>query len=112
MFKPRHVSAASSHRWPSESADLELSESELEVVLGGQSLSDPGRAPSHRSGATVQTVLEDPSLAPLLDGFHLTGATGDYARWAAVYQDSREVSQERGMILDAEQREAQAQKQG
>jgi len=110
MFKPRHVSTASSRRW--HSADLELSESELAVVLGGQSRPDPGLVLPRQSAATVETVLEDPALAPLLDGFHLTLATGDYAHWAAVYQDSREISQERGMILDAEQREAQVQKQG
>jgi len=112
MFKPRHVSAASSRPWHSESADLELSESELEVVLGGQSLSDPGHAPSRQSVETVQIVREDPSLAPLLDGFHLAVAAGDYAQWAAAYQESRELSQERGMILDAEQREAEGQKRG
>jgi len=109
MFKRRHATPASPCQWHTESAELELSESELCLVVGGQSQPSLGPVLFHEAVATMKPVVGavDPVLASLREGFHLVVPAGDYARWAAEYQESRELSQERGMMLDAEQLEAQ-----
>jgi hypothetical protein len=113
MFKPRHTTTASSRSLPTESPALELLECELRMILGGQSQPDPGQELSDQFVTTVKTVMDtiDPVIAPFREGINLLVAAGNYARWAAEYQESREISEERGKQLDAEQREAEEQKQ-
>ena len=52
-----------------------------------------------------------PILSPLEEGFKLALATGNYVRWAAEHQESRELSDERAMQIEAEEREWEEQKQ-
>jgi hypothetical protein len=113
MFKPRHASIASLSSFPSEQAVRGLSLSELAMVLGGQGRPDPGQQLSDQFGETVTSVLEavEPLFAPVREGVELAYAVGNYARWAVEHQESRELSEERGLQLEAEQREAEEQKQ-
>jgi hypothetical protein len=64
---------------------------------------------SHEVVLSVKPVVDvaDPVLARVREGFHLDVVTSDYAHWAAAVQESRELSYERGMQLDAEQGDAE-----
>jgi hypothetical protein len=112
MFKTRHATTAPSS-FPTEHAACRLSLSELALVLGGQSRPDPGQELSDQFDETFRTVLEavEPLVAPIREGLELVYATGNYVRWAAEYQESHQISEERGMQMEAEQREAEEQKQ-
>jgi hypothetical protein len=113
MFKTRHATTASLSSFPTGQAVRGLSRSELALVLGGQSRPDPGQELSDQFDETFRTVLEavDPLVAPVREGVELVYVAGNYARWAVEHQESREISEERGMQLEAEQREAEEQKQ-
>src|SRR6187549_2797402 len=114
MFKPRHATTPSSRSFPTEVEPLELSFSELAMILGGQSQPDRGQELLDQFGRTGETFINE-YVAPLLrvadEGYKLGVAVENYARWAVEYQESRELSEERGRQLDAEQREAEEEKQ-
>jgi hypothetical protein len=111
MFKPR-LAIASLSSLPKDQAVRRLSLSELAMVLGGQGRPNPAQELSDQFDDTVTSVLEavEPLFAPVREGVELAYAAGNYARWAVEHQESREISEERGLQLEAEQREAEEQK--
>lgn len=117
MSKPRHTTIAFSSRSTTESSTSppaqELWESELSLILGGQSRPDPGQALFDQAGEFVNSVFEaaEPLYAPVREGVGLVLAAGNYVRWAAEHQESRELSDERAMQIEAEEREWEEQRQ-
>jgi hypothetical protein len=117
MSKPRHTTITSPRSSITDSPALrpvhELWDSELSMVLGGQSRPTPGQDLSDQAGEFVNSVFEaaEPLYAPVREGVGLIVATGNYVRWAAEHQESREISEQEGMRREAEEREWEEQKQ-